>query len=94
MGAISWWWWQFSDNIFLLNIPRVVLGDFMYRFFIQVLGDPFSPQAHFSIPWFLRIPQVYAPTSVIYWYVFGLITQLLYDRLFSDYYSRAPTCLA
>jgi hypothetical protein len=94
MGAISWWWWQFSDNIFLLNIPGVVLGDFMYRFFIQVLGDPFSPQAHFSIPRYLRIPQIYAPASVIFWSVFGLITQLLYDRLFSDYYSRAPTCLA
>ena len=83
VGFLSVWWWSISDNLFLLNIPGMILGDAVYGFSIQVFGDPFSSQAHFSIPWVLRVPQSYVSVSVVFWFFFGLIIQRLYVRFFS-----------
>jgi hypothetical protein len=83
VGFLSVWWWGISDNLFLLNIPGMILGDAVYGFSIQVFGDPFSSQAHFSIPWVLRVPQNYVSVSVVFWFFFGLIIQRLYVRFFS-----------
>jgi hypothetical protein len=82
VGFVSAWWWHISDNLFLLNVPGMILGDKLYEFSIQVFGDPYSPQAHFSIPWILRIPQVYVPVSVIFWVIIGLMIQIIYNRLY------------
>jgi hypothetical protein len=81
VGFISLWWSQNSDNVFLLNIPGVIIGDLLYSFSIQVFGDPFSPHAHFSIPWFLRVPQIYVPVSILFWFLFGLIIQIYFGSM-------------
>lgn len=79
VGVLSTWWQGVSDSIFLLNIPGVMLGDEAYHLAIRYLGDPSSPQAHFTIPWILRINQVYAPVSIIFWGLIGLVVQLIYN---------------
>ena len=81
VGLLSYWWWHISDNLFLLNIPGELLGYEVYDLSINFLGDPFSPQAHYTIPWFLRIPQVFVPVSVIFWGMIGLAIQMAYSRL-------------
>jgi len=84
VGLISMWWWHVSDNLFLLNIPGMILGDKIYEVSILFFGDPYSPQAHFSIPWILRIPQVYVPVSVFFWAMVGLLIQTKCNRFYSD----------
>lgn len=81
VGLLSYWWWHFSDNLFLLNIPGDVLGYLVYDLSIKFLGNPFSPQAHYTIPWILRIPQVFVPVSVLFWGTLGLALQTVYDRI-------------
>jgi len=79
VGVLSAWWQGISDAIFLLNIPGVILGDGAYNLAIRYLGDPSSPQAHFTTPWILRINQVYIPISIIFWGLIGLAIQLIYN---------------
>ena len=78
-GLLSSWWWHISDNIFYLNIPGDMLGQLIYEQSITVFGESTSPQAHYTIPWILRIPQVYVPASVLLWGLFGWIIQLVYN---------------
>ncbi|MBA7604562.1 hypothetical protein ES703_11687 [subsurface metagenome] len=77
VGVISNWWQVISDMIFFPNIPGVMLGDEVYSLAIRYLGDPSSSQAHFTIPWILRINQVYVPVSIIFWGLLGLVIQLI-----------------
>jgi len=79
VGLISTQLWQISDTPFFLNIPGVLIGDIVYGLSIDFLGNPSSSQAHFTIPWVLRIPQVYIPVSIIFWGIIGLISQLIYN---------------
>jgi len=65
-------------------MPGMILGDKIYEVSILFFGDPSSPQAHFSIPWLLRIPQVYVPVSVFFWVIVGLLIQTIYNRSYSD----------
>jgi len=81
VGVVSVWWAGISDMIFLLNIPGVMLGDEAYILAIRYLGDPSSPHAHYTIPWILRINQVYVPVSIIFWGLMGLIIQLIYNGI-------------
>lgn len=78
VGLLSTWWWNISDNVFLPNIPGVLLGDEAYTISIKLMGNPSSPQAHYSIPWVLRVPQVYVPVSIIFWGLIGLFIQITY----------------
>jgi hypothetical protein len=79
-GILSVWWDGISDMIFPLNIPGVILGDGAYGLAIRYLGDSGSPYAHYTIPWILRINQVYVPISIIFWGLIGLVIQLIYNR--------------
>ncbi len=80
VGLLSvWWWHQGADSPFLLNIPGVLLGDKVYELSIMYLGNPNSPQAHYTISWFLRIPQVYFPVSALLWGAIGLVIQLAWS---------------
>ncbi|KON31085.1 hypothetical protein AC482_01865 [miscellaneous Crenarchaeota group-15 archaeon DG-45] len=79
-GLSSYWWWHHADSPFLLNIPGDLLGYEAYDLSIKLLGDPSSPQAHYTIPWLLRIPQVFVPVSVLLWGMIGLAIQLAYGR--------------
>lgn len=85
MGLLSVWWWNSgADSPFLLNIPGVLLGDEVYVLSIEYLGDPGSPQAHYTIPWILRIPQVYVPVSILLWGLIGLVIQKAYRMSGND----------
>ena len=81
VGVLSVWWDGISDAVFLPNIPGVILGDGTYGLAIRYLGDPSSPQAHYTIPWVLRISQVYVPVSIIFWGLIGWVVQLTYNRI-------------
>ena len=81
VGLLSSWWWDISDNLFLLNIPGELLGYQVYGVAISLLGDPSSPQAHYSIPWILRVPQVFVPASTLSWGLIGLGLQTAYIKL-------------
>jgi len=85
VGFISTWWWSLSDNLFLPNFPGMLIGDGVYALAIELLGNPSSAQAHYSIPWILRIPQIYVPVAIIFWGLIGLIVQscwkIIRDRL-------------
>ena len=81
VGVLSVWWEGISDVIFLPNIPGVILGDGAYGLAIRYLGDSSSPYAHYTIPWVLRISQVYVPVSVIFWGLIGWVVQLIFNRI-------------
>jgi hypothetical protein len=81
VGLLSSWWWGISDNLFLLNIPGELLGYEVYGIAIRLLGDSSLPQAHYSIPWILRVPQVFVPVSALLWGVIGLVLQTAYVKL-------------
>ena len=74
VGFASVWFRQHTDSLFLPNIPATLLGDAIYGLAIKYFGDPHSAQAHYTIPWLFRIPQVYVPVSILFW---GLIGTLL-----------------
>lgn len=80
VGFISVWFDQNTDTLFLLNIPGTLIGDAVYGLSIKLIGNPYSSQAHFTIPWILRIPQVYILVSVVFWGLIGLIIKLIYNR--------------
>ena len=73
VGFISVWFHQHTDMLFLLNIPGTLLGDAVYGLSIRFFGDPNSSQAHYTIPWLCRIPQVYVPASVLFWGLLGTL---------------------
>jgi hypothetical protein len=68
-----------QDSSVLFNFPGVLFGDAIYQWSIQQMGDPHSFQAHYTIPWLLRIPQVYVLVSIVIWGLFGLVVQQIYN---------------
>ena len=81
VGFVSVWWWHYSDNLFFPNIPGMLISDKAYYLSINLLGDPSSSQAHYSIPWVLRVPQIYVPVSIVLWGLVGLIIQMLWKKV-------------
>jgi len=73
VGFIAIWFREHTDMVFLLNIPGTLLGDAIYGLSIRFIGDPHSAQAHYTIPWLFRIPQVYVPASILFWGIIGMI---------------------
>jgi hypothetical protein len=80
MGLLTACLWP-NDISVIVNFPAAFLGDWIYQQSIQYLGDPHSPQAHYTIPWLLRVPQVYVPASVMFWGAAGALVQLAYNKL-------------
>ncbi|NOZ58177.1 MAG: hypothetical protein GXO66_01145 [Euryarchaeota archaeon] len=78
-GLLAAWVWP-GEACVLLNVFAVFLGDEVYRLAILHLGDISSPQAHYTIPWILRIPQVYVVVSVAFWGLVGLLLQSAFSR--------------
>lgn len=68
------------DMMVFVNFPASFLGEGLYGGAIRYLGDPNSSQAHYTIPWFLRVPQVYFVASIILWGLAGTAIQLIYNR--------------
>ena len=73
VGFVSVWFDNNTDTIFFLNIPGTIIGDGIYSGAIRLLGDPYSSQAHYTIPWIFRTPQVYVLASGIFWGLLGAI---------------------
>ncbi len=69
-----------SEGAIYIGIPPVIIGDEIYSSSTRYFGDPSSAQAYYTIPWVLRIPQVYFFSSIGFWGVTGLIVQLVYNR--------------
>jgi len=78
-GFLVAWTWP-KDIGVLINMYTVFLGDEVYKLSILYLGEPHSPQAHYTIPWILRIPQVYPIISIIFWSLLGLLIQSICNR--------------
>ena len=72
-GVAAVWLWPLETSA-TVNPLGVLLGDWMYAASIRAFGNPNSAQAHFTIPWILRVPQVYAVASVV---VYGAAGALL-----------------
>lgn len=73
LGLTAVWFRHNTDAMFLLNIPGTWLGDVIYSLSVRLFGDPHSSQAHYTIPWLLRIPQVYVPASILFWGILGTL---------------------
>lgn len=73
--------WPNDGLGFILNLPGNLLGEMTYQNSIGYIGDPISPQAHYTIPWILRIPQVIVLVSIIFWAGIGIMIQLFYNTL-------------
>lgn len=69
-----------ADSVTLVNLPGVLMGDFVYHAAIRLIGDPSSSQAHFTIPWLFRVPQVYLSVSLVLWGLVGVVVQLITNR--------------
>ncbi len=78
-GFLIFLTWPSEGSIYI-GMPPVIIGDEIYSSSIRHFGDPSSLQAHYTIPWALRIPQVYFFSSTAFWGVMGLIVQLVYNR--------------
>ena len=73
IGFVSVWFDNNTDTIFFLNIPGTIIGDGIYSGTIKLLGDPASSQAHYTIAWIFRTPQVYVLASGIFWGLLGVL---------------------
>ena len=80
VGLLSIWWWGISDNVFFPNVPGMLLGDLVYNLSIKYVGNPTSPHPHYTIPWILRIPQVYFPVSILFWGIIGILIRWALGR--------------
>ncbi len=76
-GLLVVWVWPYESAIYINTLP-VIIGDELYSFSINQFGDPGSRKAHYTIPWILRIPQVYVISSAAFWGMAGLIAQIAY----------------
>jgi len=79
IGFLTAWAWP-ADSSFYFNAFGALLGDQVYNLSIRCFGDIISPQAHYTIPWILRVPQVYVITSIVVYGLVGLVLQLVYNR--------------
>ena len=71
--------WPMDTSVYP-NVLAAWAGDWIYVHAIEFIGDPHSDQAHYTIPWLLRVPQVYALASFILCGTLGMVTQWLYNR--------------
>ncbi|MFB0536891.1 MAG: hypothetical protein ACETWR_18155, partial [Anaerolineae bacterium] len=78
-GVLTAWVWPIDSSIYF-NFFASLLGDQIYNLSIQYVGDSSSPQAHYTIPWVLRIPQVYVIASIILCGLVSLPLQWVYNR--------------
>ncbi len=73
-GTLAVLLWPY-DSCVLPNIFGVWLGDWIYIHAIEWMGDPHSPQAHDTISWVFRVPQVYLMASTGLCAALGLMMQ-------------------
>ena len=79
---------ELGEAEILYNTLGVDLGYDVYDLSIDRLGNPHSAYAHYTIPWALRIPQVFLFTSSVVWSLLGLLLQLTVNLVAKP--ARAP----
>jgi hypothetical protein len=77
-GVLAAWAWPLDSSIYF-NVFATYLGDQTYSLSIRYIGDMSSPQAHYTIPWLLRVPQVYVPASIVLCGLVSLPLQWIYN---------------
>ncbi len=75
--------WPMDTSVYP-NVLAGWLGDWVYVHAIEWIGDPHSDQAHYTIPWLLRVPQVYLSASCLLCGALGMGMQWLYNRRAGD----------
>jgi hypothetical protein len=71
--------WPMDTSVYP-NLLAAWVGELVYVNAIELIGDPHSAQAGYTIPWVLRVPQVYGFTSLALCACLGLAAQWLYNR--------------
>lgn len=79
IGTLAAMLWPLDTSAYF-NPLGVRAGDWLYSNAIKWIGDPYSDQAHYSIPWLFRVPQVYAFVSIALYGAIGLIIQWVHLR--------------
>lgn len=79
-GLLAAGLWPLDSTVYA-NVYAVLLGDQVYTWAIRWLGDPHSAQAHTTIPWVLRAPQVYVAAGLLSGAVAGVCAQRLWSML-------------
>ncbi len=69
-----------ADSTAYPNALATWMGDWIYVHAIEFMGDSHFAQAHYTIPWLLRVPQVYALSSCVLCGTLGIAVQWLYNR--------------
>lgn len=67
------------DGLDTFETVATYWGDGIYELSIDHFGDPHSAWAHNTIPWFLRIPEVYFFAPAIIFCLTGLMVQILFS---------------
>ncbi len=80
LGVAAAWTWP-DEGAVWVNPLAVLLGDLIYRWSIAIIGNPSSANAHETIPWLLRVPQVYALVSLMLGAATGVIVQLAVGQI-------------
>ena len=78
-GLVVAWLWPW-DSAILFDWPGALLGEQLYNLSIEALGDSHSSQAHYTIPWLLRVPQVMVIVSILVWGTLGIVAQWIRNR--------------
>lgn len=76
----SFFEWPDEGIHFILNLPGNLLSESVYVNSIELIGQQGSKQAHYTIPWILRVPQVIIPVSISFWIGLGVIIQIFFNR--------------
>jgi hypothetical protein len=84
LGLVSVFLWPGDLGVYL-NLPGTAAGDWVYHSSIDVFGNPVSDQAHYTIPWILRIPQIYVIVSPLIYGAAGGLIQFVYNRIKKNY---------
>ncbi len=77
-GLVGLAYWP-EDPSAIFNLMGSLIGYALYSGSISLIGDPHSAQAHYTIPWPLRIPQVCTFSAVLVWGAIGAPVQLLWN---------------
>ena len=78
-GLLVVWIWPL-DSARLVNFYAILLGDAVYNAAISWIGEPAPNQAHSTIPWLLRVPQVYLVASLTLSVLIGGLVQWPVNR--------------
>jgi hypothetical protein len=80
IGTASAILWPLDLSVYI-NLPGTWVGDKVYSLSIGLFGNPYSDQAHYTIPWILRVPQIYAMISPVVFGIMGFLLQFSLDHM-------------